>query len=148
MAGEKQQGGHRYTLSMKSVITPLHTFPTIFISWVCVTWCTVLYPSVSSPALHPWWRGRVLCELTKHESPLRELRHIVLSHFSLDEMPAILKVKLRLSLQLLPRPRRDSPAQTLIDIIHRSILYFPIQSGRRTNRAPGIIWSKLLISVF
>lgn len=69
MAGEKQQGGHRYTLSMKSVITPLHTFPTIFISWVCVTWCTVLYPSVSSPALHPWWRGRVLCELTKHREP-------------------------------------------------------------------------------
>ncbi|CAK6960395.1 Hypothetical predicted protein [Scomber scombrus] len=41
--------------------------------------------------------------------------------------------------------KRESPAETFFNITRRSILYYPIDSGRRMKRAQDIIWNKLLI---
>lgn len=109
-------GGHSHFLCIRSMITPLHTFPTLFISWasacdlcVRVTWWTVSFPPVpcsstapllvraSAPGLlHPWWTERVLGELTK--LPLQPLTThwesrstLCYAIFCLDKIPCDIK---------------------------------------------------------
>lgn len=92
------------------MITPLHTFPSLFISWVCVCVCvtcsSVLCPPVpcsstapllacaSAPGfLHPWGTGRVskLNSLCNRGQFTERVGRLTLSHFGLDNMHVDIK---------------------------------------------------------